>query len=716
MGKKKKVKELEEFTLDFLRRHKKFDVTRDMLHTAMIHATGADGRTLNKTIEKLIRNEVIQEDNKGNLVLVVETTKRASNEGVIDINRHGTGFVTVEGYESDIRINRKRLGLALPGDTVTIRITGKDNRGRLEGKVLDIVKRGRSLYVGTFRQETRKSYVIEPDEKSAHIPFFVHPKNTKNAKTNDKVVFQLMEWVHPKYLPEAEVVDVLGEKGSNDAEILSILADNQLKSTFSKEAEDFCEKISWDVPEAEVKKRKDLRKELVFTIDPVDAKDFDDALSLSMMDNGNYYLGVHIADVTHYMQRGIPLDDEARDRATSVYLVDRVIPMLPEKLSNGVCSLRPKEDKLTYSCFMEVTPDGQVVDYSIDETVIHSKFRLTYEEAQEIIEGKKHKQLSDPIQKLVKLTDTLTEKRFRENAIDLHTPEPRFVLDDEGKPVDVIVKKQLKAHRLIEECMLLANRTVAEHIDAMRKNSGKKKDKELFPFFYRIHDKPNMERLGQVAEMLGTVGIQFKVNKNNIGARQINEVLEQVKGKSMEYTINDLILRSMAKAEYSPQNIGHFGLGFRHYAHFTSPIRRYPDVIVHRLLKKYSSSLPSYKYSDLKDLGTHCSEREKMAVTAERASIKLKQVEYMSSRIGEIFEGVVSGVTENGIYVLLKDNYCEGMIRISDLDDDYYIYDEKRHCLTGRNRGRTYILGSELKVKVVSTNPELRQIDFQLAN
>ncbi|MFW6348201.1 MAG: ribonuclease R, partial [Cyclonatronaceae bacterium] len=712
----------ERFIKDFLAHHADYNVPEELI-VSTIKYTGGQEQDARQALHHLEERGIIIKNKKSEIQLhtpaKADNTRKPSPDaktnpagegqtGPISINRFGTGFVTLEGYDEDIRIPGKKLGVALNKDRVRIKVQQSGRGGRLEGRVLEVLERGKKFYVGTFKKQGKNSFVIEPDEKSAHVDFFVSPERTGTARPNDKVTFRLLEWTHPRALPEAEITEILGKKGSNKAEVLSILAENDMRSGFDPEVEAMCDKIPEQPSEADISRRKDLRDELIFTIDPDDAKDFDDALSIKMLDNGNYYLGVHIADVTHYIPSGNALDASAVERGTSVYLVDRVIPMLPEKLSNGVCSLRPDEDKMTYSCFMELTPGGEVVNYSIEETAIRSSHRLTYEQAQEIIEGKPHDTLSGPIKLLVTLTDRLTEKRFEENAIDFNNPEPKFILDEDGVPVEVVLKKRIKAHRLIEECMLAANRTVAEHVEQLRKQSGKNRSEDLYPFFYRIHAQPDLERLEQVADTVKVAGIDFKVNKRDIDAKAINNLLKQVQGKSMEYTVNDLLLRSMAKAEYSPKNIGHFGLGFDHYAHFTSPIRRYPDMLVHRLLKSYGNNQNSYTFKDLLKYGEHCSERERAAVTAERDSIKLKQVEYMSTRLGDVFEGVVSGVTEKGMYVLLNDIYCEGMIAMANLTDDYYIFDKQRHCLTGRHHGKTYMLGKKLKVKAVNTNAELR--------
>lgn len=713
---KNKKQTFEDIILDILRKNPNANLPFDVLQNILQVNGKQDNQHLKSVINSLFDRNIITKRKGGAIQLA--NNKSGSNgktvTGKMDISRRGTGYVITDAFDEDVQVSSKHLGTALQDDKVKIELFG-NNGDRRKGKVVEVLERGKSIFVGTLNKQGKQNYLIDPDEKSAHTKFFILPDNIEDASPGDKVVFEMVDWVHPQSLPEASIVEILGKQGSNDANVLSILAENDIKAGFPDQVKLFADNIDSGIPQKEIDRRRDIRDETVFTIDPDTAKDFDDALSINILDNGNYHLGVHIADVTHYMPRNSVLDEEAYDRGTSVYLVDRVIPMLPEKLSNGVCSLSPHDDKLAFSCFMEIAPNGKLVDYSIDETVIHSDQRFSYEDAQEVIDGA-DSEFKTEIEMAAKLAHTLLDKRFEEGSINFDTKEPKFILDDDGTPLDVELKERLFAHRLIEECMLMANKTVARHVDNLRKKSNKENNEDLFPFLYRIHDQPDLEKLKNIEENVKPIGINFNIDSPTVSSKAINVLLKQIKDTPLELTVNDLMLRAMSKAEYSPDNIGHFGLGFNDYAHFTSPIRRYPDVMVHRLLKHYNAGKPSYSYHELKNMGSHCSEQERSAIDAERDSTKLKQVEYLSQHLGDDFDGVITGVMSSGIFVDLEDIHCEGMVRVGDLDDDYYEYDEKQHCLIGRNHGKKYQLGKEIRVKVVKTDIKARQIDLDLVD
>ena len=632
-------------------------------------------------------------------------------EGVLQMNPQGFGFVIVEG-DHDYYVPPTRLKTALDGDRVRITLAapvrGKRSDYRREAEIVEVLERGRTRTVGTFDKMGHFAFV-KPDDQRLTKDIYVAEEHFNGATEGDKVVVSIETYDDPKASPEGRVLEVLGKADDPGVAVLAVALSKGIKSDFPKPVEAEAAAIPLEIPKAEIERRLDLRDKDTFTIDPEDAQDFDDAVHIERLKNGHYSLGVHIADVSHYVRQGSDLDAEAYDRATSTYLVDRVIPMLPEKLSNGVCSLRPNEDKLAYSCIMEVSPHGAVKKYEIHETVIHSKHRFTYDDAQQIIDGgTQDHPLKDDVLLAAKLARTLTKKRMRAGSIDFDTAEVRVVLDDSGKPVDIIRKERMEANRLIEEFMLLANRTVAEHI-------GKKKDPR--PFVYRIHDRPDSEKIKALRDYVKAFGYQLPAGPDgSVDRKDLNALLEHVKGTPEAPVVQDAALRAMSKAVYSPDNIGHYGLGFQHYSHFTSPIRRYPDLIAHRLLKHYAGRGADVDAGALEAACDHASAMERQATEAERESIKLKVVEYVSEHLGDTFEGVVTGVTKFGVFVEMTKLLAEGLVHVRDMDDDHYEYEERTFSLVGVHTRRTIRLGDPVKVQVAKANVETRKIDLVFAD
>lgn len=625
--------------------------------------------------------------------------------GKIEFSSTGTAFVTVAEFDTDIRISPRKVRQALPGDTVKVHIYANHKGNRVEGEVVEVLERARETFVGklTINRKSKVAFMV-PDNRNMPVDFFIPLGEMKGAQDGDKVIVKMMDWPERAHNPIGHVVTVLGEPGDMETEMHSILAEFDFPLYFPENVEQEAERIPEEITQEEIAMRRDFRKVTTFTIDPDDAKDFDDALSIQKLENGNWEIGVHIADVSHYVQPGTALDEEAISRATSVYLVDRVIPMLPEKLSNKVCSLRPNEEKLVFSAVFEMNEKAKVINEWFGRCIINSDQRFTYDEAQAIIEGGDGP-LKDEVLTMHNLAQQLRKKRFDNGAIAFEKEEVKFRLDDEGNPIEVYLKEYKDSNKLIEEFMLLANKQVAAFI-------GKPKQGQPKTFVYRIHDDPQQERLEMLVEIAGQLGYKVQLGPRRILTESLNKLLADIKGKGEENMLSTLAIRCMAKAEYSTDNIGHFGLGFDYYTHFTSPIRRYPDVMVHRLLQRYLDGGKSAYKKDYEDLCLHSSDMEKKATEAERASTKYMQAKYLKDHIGDEFEGLVSGVTEWGIFVEIRENKCEGMIRLRDLPDDFYNFDEDTMSVVGATTGNSYKLGDAVVVKVLEVSLEKRQIDL----
>ncbi|MBL0741610.1 ribonuclease R [Chryseolinea lacunae] len=662
-----------------------------------------DTKMAGQILDDLEEKGTVQQLSNGTYVT---NHKAEALTGVVDHVSSRFGYVKLGGDQKDIYVKGRDLGSAVDGDTVTVTVFPTRHGEHPEGKVTSVVRRNRTRYAGKVELSKNFAFVV-PDHRKMHTDFFVYPENINGAKTGDKVVIEVTSWADNDRKPEAKIVEVLGAAGENEAEIHSIMAEFDLPFRFNENVENESKKIDEDITKEEIKKRWDFREITTFTIDPEDAKDFDDALSFRKLDNGLYEIGVHIADVTHYVTPNSVLDQEAFDRATSVYLVDRTIPMLPERLSNELCSLRPHEDKLTFAAVFEMDDKAQIKKEWFGRTIIHSDKRFSYEGAQEVLESGKG-ELSEELVLLNTLAKKLRKDRFKKGAVNFETTEVKFRLDEKGKPLEVIPKVRKDAHKLIEEFMLLANKQVATYVYNLHK--GKEKN----TFVYRIHDYPDPEKVKDFSVFATRFGHKMTIDENSISS-SLNKLMTEIEGKPEQNILEQLAIRTMAKAKYSTDVKGHFGLAFEHYSHFTSPIRRYPDMMVHRLLQHYLDEGKPVSKNEYELKCVHSSEREKRAADAERASIKYKQVEFMASAEKRVYDGLISGVTEWGIYVEIVETKCEGMIRMVDMTDDFYEFDEKNYRISGRKTRKTYTLGDRVRVLVKKTDIDKRLIDLVFA-
>jgi ribonuclease R len=700
------MREMKKVVLGYLSSHTRSKITlKDLARATKI--SGKDQfSTLRQLIEQLKREGVVVADERGRLGYVTERkrAKEPTSRNVIapvTITRRGMGIVRPEGWDVEIQIGPRALRTALPGDVVEVVPFARPRKHKpgepIEGEVVRVVSRTITRVTG--RMEVRRDFAfVVPDDRRMPRDISLSPAEARKAKPGDKVVVELLPWEDAGMNPEGTLVEVLGRSGDARVEVLSVARSYGLPAEFPRTVEAEAASLPATIPAAEIAARMDLRGVTTFTIDPEDARDFDDALSCEVLPDGRCRLGVHIADVSYYVREGTELDREAYARGTSVYLVNEVIPMLPEKLSNDLCSLKPREDRLTYSVLMEITPDGKVDAVRFARTVIHSKRRFSYEEAQEILTtgtGDFHEELA----RLHALARNLYKRRRKNGSLDFDTSEVKFTFDAQGLPDGIIKKVRLDAHRLVEECMLLANKCVAQHV-GKTKTGG-----DPLPFLYRVHDLPDPQKLRDLGNFVKQ-------------SRQLQKLLDSVKGTEAEEVITEVALRSMAKAVYAEKNIGHYGLAFRDYTHFTSPIRRYPDLVVHRLLDEYSRAPAAARISQVRaampGIARHSSDRERLAVEVERASVKVMQIEYMKRHIGDEFEGVIAGVTDFGLFVELPDLLIQGLIRVRDLADDYYLFDQKQYALRGRSRGQVYRLGDHVRIKVLAVDPETRELDLEL--
>ena len=650
-------------------------------------------------IKEMVISGTLTEEQRGSYRLLEKTSTLITN--IKNTNSRGS-YANID-EENEVFIPKEYAQFSLAGDEVEVLLFPK-RKNKQEGEVIQVIKRRKEEFVGII-DDSSSNYFLITDDRKISFDVFIPPKTIKKEYLNKKVVVKVDGWDSKYKNPIGKVIQVIGEIDDHNTEINSILYDYGFSPKFPDKVEKEANKISKDVSKDEVSKRLDIRKTTTFTIDPKDAKDFDDALSVKKLKNGNWEVGVHIADVSHYVKMGGVIDTEAIERATSVYLVDRVIPMLPEVLSNNICSLKPNVDRLAYSILFEMDESANMVNYTIKKTVIHSDVRFTYQTAQDVIDNKEGKLVTELLL-LDKLSKILRDKRQQNGSINFESTEVKFILDKNNNPIDVYFKESLSTNHLIEEFMLLANKTVAKHIGFPTKDAK--------TFVYRVHDIPDSDRISTLNNIVKKFGHSINNESSNKLSQSINKLLKNVKGKGEQQMVETLTIRSMAKAIYTTNNIGHYGLAFKHYSHFTSPIRRYPDLIVHRLLEQYINGGNSVDKETIEKICNHCSEMEKVSSRAERDSIKYMQVKFLKNKIGAIYDGVISGVTEWGLYIEITENKCEGLVKVSSIKDDHYIFDEKKYALIGNRTKFSYQIGQKVKIKIQRADLERKQMDFIL--